>query len=427
MIQIQRAVVIAGRYLIGHIKRYLFLIIAIGFGYSIIITMSSLSNGMLEKVSSAARFHYGGDIFISALPSNPGGIGRMDDSMIDIGNLSMVLPMGTRMIPRTNLFKNGIIYFEGSLSRQKNVFGIDWEKEKPELEKLNLIEGSLNSLGDDTILISEPVAQHLKVGVDDRVTLQLLTLSGQINTRSLAVIGIYSERNIFGFYRSYMDRRVLNQMIGFKDDEYSSLGIYLENPQKLILKGIHSFLLDKDSETIIVRKKEEYNRARSGNWKGYRLFIIPLGVYISEVDDLVQAMRIGSYVVFVMIAMIVMVSVMVTYNLIVNERLKEIGTLRSIGLQKRDVTILFFFEGLYLLSISVALGALLSLILNLGISRISFDWIPGFSLFLENGRLHGKYTRGTFIWNALLLALILAPAQAIPVVKALQRSIVECL
>ena len=426
MIQTRRAMSIAGRYLRGHFKRYLFLLIAMGFGFGIILTMTSLSNGMLVKVSRTARFHYGGDLFLTALPANSGEIGRMDDSRLDMEALKRLLPGGTRLIPRTNFFRDGILYFEGTHSRQKNVFGIDWDAERQELKSMNILEGSLDDLKNDSIMISEPVRRHLNAGVGDRVTLQLKTLTGQVNTKSFNVAAIYSEQNIFGFYRSYVSRKALNRMIGFEDDEYSSLGLYFGRSTPKI-QDLAESLRTTNPELIEVSNKEEYQQARNGEWDGYRLFIIPLGVYISEVDDLVQAMRIGSYIVFFMMALIVMVSVMVTYNLIINERLKEIGTLRSIGLQKWDVTFLFFFEGFFLLLIAVVLGALFSLLLNFGISRLSFGWIPGFSLFLENGRLYGRYTPGAFVWNALLLAFILAPAQAIPVIKALQRSIVECL
>jgi putative ABC transport system permease protein len=219
----------------------------------------------------------------------------------------------------------------------------------------------------------------------------------------------------------------LNELIGFGADEYSSLGLYLPNGDDFVSPIIRDYLSNLDPETSLIGDKDEYNRERSGSWAGYRLFVIPLSVYISEVDDLVQAMRIGSYVVFIMIAIIVMVSVMVTYNLIIAERRKEVGTLRAMGFHKADILGLFLFEGLFLWLFALVGGGGLSVLLSYAISRISFDWIPGFSLFLENGRLLGLYRLESLAGNAVLLAVILVPALGIPVAKAVRRSIVECL
>jgi len=138
-------------------------------------------------------------------------------------------------------------------------------------------------------------------------------------------------------------------------------------------------------------------------------------------------MQIGSYVVFFMIAAIVMVSIMVTYNLIVSERLREIGTLRSIGLHRMDIAALFLFEGVYLLLFAIAAGGLVSLLIRFGISRITFDWIPGFSLFLEDGRLWGRYRPDNLVMNTGLLALILFASIGFPIRRALKRSVVQCL
>jgi len=85
-------------------------------------------------------------------------------------------------------------------------------------------------------------------------------------------------------------------------------------------------------------------------------------------------MNITSYVVFAMIVLIVLVSVNVTYKLVIYDRIREIATLRAVGMQKRTVRAILLTEAFYLFIISLVGGLILSAIFLLPKLSDSSKW-----------------------------------------------------
>jgi putative ABC transport system permease protein len=208
--------------------------------------------------------------------------------------------------------------------------------------------------------------------------------------------------------------------VGLAPGEYSALGLYLPRgvkPEKAAEK-LYQSLSTRLPSVPAIWDKDEFKREAGAKWEGIRYFIVPLKMYISEVDDLLVAMNITSYVVFAMIVLIVLVSVNVTYKLVIYDRIREIATLRALGMQKRSIRAILLTEAFYLFIISLAGGLLLSGLFLLSVSLVSFSWIPGFEIFTRGGKLVGVIRLETLGLNALLLLGIVLPSALVPVFRA---------
>jgi putative ABC transport system permease protein len=115
-----------------------------------------------------------------------------------------------------------------------------------------------------------------------------------------------------------------------------------------------------------------------------------------------------------MTLLIILVSAGVTYRLILNERAKEIGTMRAIGLYEKDTRRVLLSESFVLATLSIVTGFLLSLFINWIISRLSFSWFPGFEIFLRNGRLMAVYNPFSAALNIAAVYVILFLAVYVP-------------
>lgn len=230
------AIALSARYLFGHFRKYLFLFIALSFGFAFITVITSLSAGMRDAVFQAAQLHYGGDLFVLGFDRSPEIMihvkdGKAVDEAIAISQLN---PQA--VLYRTNCFETAALYFNGKAVRQKNVFGVDWDAEASLFDAVDMSRGEdeeVNLDGGDTIIISAPVAKLLGAKIGDTVLLQVDTLTGQKNSADLRIAGIISDASLFGYYRSFMDRRALNALLGMDSDEYSSAGLLFSD-----LKGI---------------------------------------------------------------------------------------------------------------------------------------------------------------------------------------------
>ncbi|MDC7235219.1 MAG: ABC transporter permease [Spirochaetales bacterium] len=427
--QLQRTISLSWNYFRRYVNRYIFLIIALSLGFSIITVMTGLSAGMTDSVYSAARNHYGGDYFILGYDGDHSKRSRTTDpDVIDSALKSLSIDF-ERIVKRVNYFSNGYLYHEGNSVRMKNVLGIDWTNEPDTLGSLHIVSGSLDDLNtEDSIIISEVVSQELQAQAGDEVILQGDTLSGQKNTAAFKVAAVFRDTTVFGYFKCFIPITAQQSLLAYGEDEFSSYGLYLNEPLSASqITALHTAL----SSSLIVEKpistRTAFNQSKKGRWDGIRYLMLNLGTYVSEVDDLLSAMTIISYFLYIMIIFIILVSINITYRVIIKERTGEIGTLRSIGMQRNDLVSLLLFECLWVFILSLVLGGILAAVILFILSLFSWSGIPGFEIFLKSGKLTAVFEGKTLFMNVLLLLGITMPAVMFPSIRGARMNLTKAL
>jgi putative ABC transport system permease protein len=90
--------------------------------------------------------------------------------------------------------------------------------------------------------------------------------------------------------------------------------------------------------------------------------------------------------VLVFFLVIIVVGVSNTYRMIVRERVREIGTLRAIGMQARAVRSLFLWEAVLLALTGIGGGLLLGLVFLFGATLLDLSNYGALLMFLKQGR-----------------------------------------
>ncbi len=248
----------AFRYFRRYFRRYLFLFLALSFGYGIITSLTGLQAGMEESVYRSAQSHYSGDLTLIGRVNE-----KIESQIHDVNKiLETIKSLGIQIkdfVIRTQVGEDGILYFNGKSVRQKYVLGVDWiEHEKIYFMGLSYSQGNYTNWDPNTsIIISNPVAEELNVQLGDRILLEVYNRTGQINTRFFIVQAIINDASIFGYYKCYIDRSVLNDLIDFKVNEASSIGIYLKEGSSTddAAVKIHKALVDKGFNLAPLLKK----------------------------------------------------------------------------------------------------------------------------------------------------------------------------
>jgi ABC-type lipoprotein release transport system permease subunit len=405
---------LAGKYLIRYRRRYLFLFLALSFGFGIVTLMTSVKDGMYQNVYNSAQGHYAGDIVTVGYDKSLTGGPYLDresiKAVLKAAETVRLNPVHT--VARTIFGERGVLYYNGAARRLKYVIGVDWDNEAFYLDQLEYLERRDSFEGEDAILLSTPVAQELGARLGDRLVLEVDTRGGQKNTGVFIVNGLVNDSTIFGYHKVYISRPTLNRLLLFEDDECSSLGFFLSRPgeagkKQALLQGE----LSKTLETgPIVRDRKELTLERNRPWAGIKLFVLTIPVYLSEVADLLGAMRIITYFLYAVMLLIIFVSALATWRLVLRERSRELGTMRAIGFYGADLRYVLVAETLGLALVSLALGFFLSLLFSRLVTWIPFSWFPSFEIFMKDGKLRSLYLPETVLINIAAVFMVLIAA-----------------
>jgi len=405
------------KYLCRNLRRYFFLLLAIGFGFSIVTLITSLKDGMADSVYYSAQSHYAGDIMIAGYRNDTRSQQRITETEKVIQAIHNANIDPVRIVQRTIFGMPGALFFNGISVMQKYIIGLDWENETDYFASLNWVVPMEGSLGKNDIIISEPVARELNARTGDQLILEMETITGQKNTGVFIVKAIVRDSTIFGYYKCYLLRHVLNELVQFSPQECSIFGIYLRD-RSLTEKAKLS--LQREMEKLVqtsslANDRKEFRENRRGQkWPGIRHFVLTLDVMISEISDLLRAMNILTYFLYTMMLLIILVSASVTYGLILRERTREIGTMRALGFQETDVQVILLFEVFFLCVFAIIAGYFLAILFAWVVSFLPFSWMPSFEIFMKNGRLQAEFLPKTQFLNISLVLCILLPAVWFP-------------
>jgi putative ABC transport system permease protein len=141
---------------------------------------------------------------------------------------------------------------------------------------------------------------------------------------------------------------------------------------------------------------------------------LTLDGYLYQVRDLLVVFAAASYFLLSLIVGLVMIGITVTYRVIVVERTKEIGTMRALGLPREAVVTLFLVEALLTALAAMLAGGIGALLCLRALSSLSFDWIPGFEIFMEQGHIAPYLPLQVVAVNVLIVCAVTLLAAWVP-------------
>ncbi|GHU12629.1 hypothetical protein FACS1894161_1270 [Spirochaetia bacterium] len=421
---------IAMKYLWRYRRRYLFLFLALGFGFGVVTVISSLKDSMEENLYLSAQSHYAGDVLALGYDADSYISQHMTrkeiDAIFSAAKKAGLDPADAAV--RTIVQAKAQLYFNGNAVPLKYIVGVDWEREEGYFNKLPYTE-TPEKPGSDSIIISVPVARELGVRQGDNVILETVTVTKQKNTGVFYVAGIVENSNFFSYYKIFIPRTALNRLSGFAEDDGSMIGFYLKNRSQIEARrtALYNELVSQISLGPLVYDRDIYEQETRKVDNGVNVFLLTLQVYLSEVAQLMNAIDLASYVLYAMMLAIIMVSAGVTCRLILHERTKETGTMLAMGFYEADVRLIVKLEIFVMVVFAMAAGFVLAALINRLLSFSSFNWFPGFEVFMRDGRLEALYLPGTTLFNIFAIFCMLGIAIQRPIFRNSRNPLPEML
>ncbi len=376
----------------------------LGVNYAIVtfilVLLFSFSQGARVNItsnlvrSSAGHITVSGQYIVSGRVYN----GLLRTPQI-ITTIRRTLGPDTQVLPRYLI--SSAVYYKG-LSKRLSFVGIDTSLEEGFRDQITFLAGDWQRFVDSPngVVMPQATAEYFGLAYDDEVLISTRTRFGAFNTGVLKIKGIYTTNNFFIQNQVLAHFQFLRTLDLAPQDAASTLYVYLpstkgigEKRDRLIAPleaaGFEVSKPKNDNEAVaaITAASPRYEVDKEGRDR-VQLTLATIDEVLGLVRNILNAVNgVGTLIAAIML-FIIAVSIFINLRMSINERLREIGTMRTIGMEAAGVTGLFMLESILLALIfsligtGVALGvvALLRFVIELPLSGNA-------ALFLSQGHL----------------------------------------
>lgn len=317
---------IAKKHILEKKKQSLIGILGITIGITVLMVSIGIANG-LDKNMINSILSLGSHITISDLQRDEESYKSAIEKLEKIEGVKSVIP---------KVATQGIIKYTGTFGTHVSgvkVDGLDFERASKGLElQKKIVYGSINTEKKNTILIGKELFNQLGADIGDKITL----VSAENQELPLEIGGVFES----GYYDYDVNMVIIPlataQYLMYMGDEVTSLELTLADPYKAEQTADKIF----DKYGYMSRTWGEQNR------------------------NLLSALALEKTVMIIVFSLIVVIAgfvVWVIMNMLVREKIKDIGIMRAMGFPKKTIMRIFLLEGMTLGGIGIFAGTLLSL------------------------------------------------------------------
>jgi ABC-type lipoprotein release transport system permease subunit len=296
---------------------------------------------------------------------------------------------------------NSALYYKGT-SKRLQFTGIDTSVDSGIRDQIRFLEGSWADFTatDNGVVVPKDVAEYFGLRHDDEVVVSTRTRFGAFNTATLKIKGIYETDNFF-IQSLVICRFAFLQALDLAgQDAATTMYLYLGNttglPEKrdrlvaaLAANGFRASKPTSNAAAVdaVASASPSYAVDATGEDR-VSLTLATIDEAVGIVKTVTAAVNaVGSLIALIML-FIIAVSIFINLRMTINERMREIGTMRTIGVQAAGVTSLFVLESTILALVFCLLGVALALLV-IGVLAFAISLPVGgaFTLFLNRGHL----------------------------------------
>jgi ABC-type lipoprotein release transport system permease subunit len=190
--------------------------------------------------------------------------------------------------------------------------------------------------------------------------------------------------------------------------------------------GTEWVLLDRTATTDDATKKMA--QVSKKKIKAATMDVATMYETASDILKLESALNLITLIAVLILFFIIVLGVINTLRMSIRERTREIGTIRAIGMQKKDVRTIFILETISLTFFASICGTILSFIVMGLLSLIKFNVVDNpMGILLLNQHLHFLPTVSGIIFNIVFILLIAAATAYFPAKRAAKMSAADAL
>jgi len=310
-------------------------------------------------------------------------------------------------VPRTTFPSS--LYIEGTNFGAIGV-GADFamEREFQDFDSI-LKAGRVPAAGKNEMLMGVVLARDLDLGIGDRVTVLATTAARGSNAVTLEIVGLAAFP------------------VGSLNSKYFWL------PHDVVQYFLR---MDGGVQEVLVTLKEGVNAsdaAASIESALYTETSMEHDVRVwTDISTTYGFLKVAQMIYNIMAGLFFILGSSVIINttmMVIFERMREIGTLSAMGMKGREITRMFFLEGLFISAVGSAIGVCIGILITVYLGRIGIDFTDAMSGmdFEISSILYPRLNIGTTVFVYVYSLTIASIATLIPSRKASKIEPVEAL
>ena len=289
------------------------------------------------------------------------------------------------------------------------ITGIDPVKEKQVSDLyIKIIEGDyFEKERVNPVVLGHKLAERLKVKLNSKIVLQVQDLQGNISPAAFRISGIYKTTNsMYDEFNLFVLNKDLRKLTGINQESCHEIAIFLKDYQ----------------QSVIVKNelKRRLPRLEILTWKELDAMLS----YLSGAMD--------QYLYFIMVIILIALifGIVNTMMMSILERVKELGMLMAIGMNKRRIVVMIVYETVLLTLTGALFGIFIGMVTISYLGHHGIDlslWGKGLSQF---GIAPVIYTtiKTSYVVDVVFMVIFTGfVASVFPVIKALKLRPVEAL
>ncbi|MBA2663188.1 MAG: ABC transporter permease [Bradymonadaceae bacterium] len=383
--------IIAFRNLIQARRRTLLLSVAIAAVTMLLVLLMSLSQGVNDNLIRSATTLSAGHVNVSGFFKAT--IGDAAPILDDRATIRTIVEQNTPGLDYVIDRQRGwVSAITPSGALQTGLAGIDIDDELhfPRVVQLALesayreggqdvVLGDVNKLREpNTAVIFEGQARRLGVTVGDAITFRSQTYRGITNTVDATVVAVARDIGLLSNFTIFVPKQTVLELYQLSDKTTGGVLIYLKDIKKAeetmghlrqVFEERGYDLMDHQPEPFFAK----FNSVAGEDWTGQKIDMTTWEDEVSFLTWILTALDTISFFLITILAIIIAIGIMNTMWISVRERTRELGTVRAMGMTRRDVLLLFMLEATMLGAFASLVGGLFGAALA---SAISAATIP---------------------------------------------------
>jgi len=379
---------IAFRHVVERKFQSIFSILGVAIAVTVFIVSLTVSNGLEKNMINSLLTMSPHILIKNRQKSFFENYNQIVENVKKIKGVKAVIPqINSQSIIKREGFAKGVL-----------ANGISPENVKTDL-KLRIIKGNNNISELNSVLIGEELSKELKLKVGDEISL----VSAENKPLKLIVRGIF--KTGFLDYDSNLIIVPLQtmQILSEQGQTATEIGIKVESPQKV------EETLNQVNNTI---NSQEYGAI---SWKTIN-------------QNLLRAVQFEKFVLVAILSLLLVIAsfaVSVILNMIVREKIKDIGILKSIGYTNKNIRRIFTIEGLIIGVFGMILASALSPLILIALKRLFKIYMKSGTYYLEELPLYISQKELLIIYGVTFVVVFLSTI--FPAARASRLKPVEAL
>ena len=379
---------IAFRHVVERKFQSIFSILGVAIAVTVFIVSLTVSNGLEKNMINSLLTMSPHILIKNRQKSFFENYNQIVENVKKIKGVKAVIPqINSQSIIKREGFAKGVL-----------ANGISPENVKTDL-KLRIIKGNNNISELNSVLIGEELSKELKLKVGDEISL----VSAENKPLKLIVRGIF--KTGFLDYDSNLIIVPLQtmQILSEQGQAATEIGIKVESPQKV------EETLNQVNNTI---NSQEYGAI---SWKAIN-------------QNLLRAVQFEKFVLVAILSLLLVIAsfaVSVILNMIVREKIKDIGILKSIGYTNKNIRRIFTIEGLIIGVFGMILASALSPLILIALKRLFKIYMKSGTYYLEELPLYISQKELLIIYGVTFVVVFLSTI--FPAARASRLKPVEAL